>query len=97
MDEKDRKIVVPDKKIIFDEKEKISRRDFLGLSARGAAATMVAGVFAPMAGCMVGMGGVAEAASKKVKHCMENSSNTTRRNRYYSEPGEPPPGTAAAG
>jgi hypothetical protein len=59
MKEKDKKI--------FTEKEKITRRDFLGLSAKGAAATMIAGVFAPSVGSMIGLGSVAEAASKKIK------------------------------
>ena len=59
MSEKDKKI--------FSEQEKITRRDFLGLSAKGAAATMIAGVFAPSVGSMIGLGGVAEAASKKIK------------------------------
>ena len=67
MEDKDKKIIIPDKKIIFSEKEKISRRDFLGLTAKGAAATMIAGVFAPSMGSMIGLGGVAEAKSKKIK------------------------------
>lgn len=54
-------------KKIFSEKEKITRRDFLGLSAKGAAATLIAGVFAPACGSMIGLGGIAEAKSKKIK------------------------------
>ena len=45
---------------IFTDKEKISRRDFLGLSAKGDAATMLAGVFVPGIGSMVGLSSVAE-------------------------------------
>ena len=56
-----------DKKIIFSDKEKISRRNFLGVASKGAAATMIAGVFAPGIGSMVGLGGIAEAKTKKVK------------------------------
>ena len=67
MKDKDKKIILFKKEIIFKDKEKISRRDFLGLSAKGAAATMIAGVFAPSIGSMVGLGGVAEAKSKKIK------------------------------
>ena len=51
----------------FSDREKISRRDFLGVASKGAAATMIAGVFAPSMGSMVGLGGVAQAATKKVK------------------------------
>ncbi len=54
-------------KIIFSDREKITRRDFIGVTAKGAAATMIAGVFAPSMGSMIGLGGVAEAKSKKVK------------------------------
>ena len=56
-----------DKKAIFCSSEKITRRDFLGVTAKSAAATMIAGVFAPTAGSMIGLGGVAQAASKKIK------------------------------
>ena len=45
---------------------KISRRDFLGLTFKTGATTMVAGVFAPTVGSMLGIGGVAQAATKKV-------------------------------
>ena len=45
---------------------KISRRQFMGFSAKGAAATMFAGTFAPTATSMFGLGGVAEAAAKGV-------------------------------
>jgi 3',5'-cyclic AMP phosphodiesterase CpdA len=51
----------------FTNREKISRRDFLGVASKGAAATMIAGVFSPSVGSMIGLGGVAEAATKKVK------------------------------
>jgi Icc protein len=45
---------------------KLSKRDFLGLSFKSGAATMMAGMFSPMAGSMFGLGGVAEAATKQV-------------------------------
>jgi Icc protein len=46
--------------------KKISRREFLGLSFRTGAATMVAGVFAPTVGSMIGLGGIARAETSKV-------------------------------
>jgi Icc protein len=45
---------------------KISKRDFLGLTFKTGAATMVAGVFAPTIGSMIGLGGIARAETKKV-------------------------------
>jgi Icc protein len=45
---------------------KFSRREFLGLSFKAGAATMVAGVFAPSLGSLVGLGGVAQAATKSI-------------------------------
>ena len=47
--------------------KKISRRQFLGYATRAGAATMFAGIFAPSATSFVGLGGVAEAASRKIK------------------------------
>ncbi|MDH5327181.1 MAG: metallophosphoesterase [Gammaproteobacteria bacterium] len=47
--------------------KRISRRQFLGYSVKTGAATMFAGIFAPSASSFFGLGGVAEAASKKVK------------------------------
>jgi len=44
--------------------EKISRRNFLGVTSKGAAASIVAGTFAPTASSMIGLGGVASASSK---------------------------------
>lgn len=46
--------------------EKISRRRFLGMSTTMAAGTLFTGTFAPTATSFFGLGGVAEAASKKV-------------------------------
>ncbi len=46
--------------------DKLSRRDFLGLSFKAGAATMMAGMASPFAGSMLGLGGVAEAATRKV-------------------------------
>lgn len=45
---------------------KVSRRQFMGMSTKAAAGTMFAGTFAPTATSMFGIGGVAEAASNKV-------------------------------
>ncbi|MCI0508109.1 MAG: metallophosphoesterase [Gammaproteobacteria bacterium] len=47
--------------------EKISRRQFLGYSMKVGAATMFTGIFAPSATSFFGLGGVAEAATKKIK------------------------------
>ena len=47
--------------------KKISRRQFLGMSTKVGAATMFAGVFAPSATSMFGLGGVAEAAKRSMK------------------------------
>ena len=44
--------------------EKISRRNFLGVTTKGAAASIVAGTFAPTASSMIGLGGVASASAK---------------------------------
>ncbi len=44
-----------------------SRRDFLGITAKVGAATMFTGMFAPSMNSMFGLGGVAEAATKKIK------------------------------
>ncbi|MBN4078414.1 hypothetical protein JYT96_00240 [Gammaproteobacteria bacterium AH-315-C21] len=44
--------------------EKISRCNFLGVTSKGAAASIVAGTFAPTASSMIGLGGVASASSK---------------------------------
>lgn len=45
----------------------MNKREFLGLSFKSGAATMVAGMFSPLAGSMIGLGGVAEAeASNKL-------------------------------
>ncbi|MBN4069017.1 metallophosphoesterase [Beggiatoa alba] len=44
--------------------EKISRRNFLGVTSKGAAASIVAGTFAPTASSMIGLGGVASASAK---------------------------------
>ena len=46
---------------------KISRRNFLGLSLKTGAATMFAGMFAPAASSVMGLGGVAHASTKKIK------------------------------
>ena len=46
--------------------KEVSRRQFLGLSVKAGAATMVAGMFAPTASSVFGLGGVAHAASKKI-------------------------------
>jgi len=46
--------------------DKLSRRQFLGLSFKAGAATMVTGMFAPTAGTLLGLGGVAEAATKSI-------------------------------
>lgn len=43
-----------------------SRREFLGLSFKAGAATLVTGMFTPYAGSLLGMGGVAQAATKKI-------------------------------
>ena len=45
---------------------KVSRRQFMGISTKAAAGTMFAGTFAPTATSMFGMGGIAEAGMKKV-------------------------------
>ena len=47
--------------------KKISRRQFLGYSTKVGAATMFTGIFAPSATSFFGLGGVAEAATKKIK------------------------------
>jgi len=46
--------------------EKISRRQFLGVSTKASAATLFAGTFAPTATSFFGLAGVAEAATNKV-------------------------------
>lgn len=46
--------------------QKISRRNFLGMSLKASAATMFAGVFAPSATSLLGLGGVAHASTKKI-------------------------------
>lgn len=46
--------------------KKLSRRDFLGMSFKAGAATMVAGLFTPSVGSVLGLGGVAEAATRKI-------------------------------
>lgn len=46
--------------------EKISRRRFLGMSTTMAAGTLFTGTFAPSATSFFGLGGVAEAATKKI-------------------------------
>lgn len=46
---------------------KISRRQFLGITTKAGAATLFTGMFAPSATSMFGLGGVAEAATKKIK------------------------------
>jgi len=46
--------------------KKLSRRDFLGMSAKAGAATMFAGMFAPTATSLMGLGGVAHANTKKI-------------------------------
>ena len=45
---------------------KLTKREFLGLSFKSGAATMVAGMFSPIAGSMIGLGGVAEAADRQI-------------------------------
>jgi len=45
---------------------KFTRRDFLGLSFKAGAATMVTGMVAPSVGSLMGLGGVAEASTKKI-------------------------------
>lgn len=47
--------------------KKVSRRQFLGMSTKVGAATMFAGMFAPSATSLFGLGGVAHAATKSVK------------------------------
>lgn len=47
--------------------EKISRRNFLGMSIKATAATFVAGTFAPAPNSFFGLAGVAEAATKKIQ------------------------------
>jgi len=47
--------------------DKISRRDFLGITTKAGAATVFTGMFAPSATSMFGLGGVAEAATKSIK------------------------------
>lgn len=47
--------------------KKISRRQFLGYATKAGAATMFTGIFAPTATSFLGLGGVAEAATKKIK------------------------------
>jgi len=47
--------------------EKVSRRQFLGMSTKAGAATIVTGIFAPSLNSMIGFGGVAHAATKKIK------------------------------
>lgn len=44
----------------------ITRRDFLGLSFKAGTATMVAGLVTPSVGSILGLGGVAEAATRKI-------------------------------
>lgn len=44
----------------------VSRRQFLGMSTKAGAATLFAGVFAPAANSFFGLGGVAEAATKRI-------------------------------
>jgi len=44
----------------------LTRRDFLGLSFKAGAATMLAGLVTPSAGSIVGLGGVAQAATRKI-------------------------------
>ena len=46
---------------------KFSRRDFLGLCTKAGGATLFTGMFAPTATSLIGLGGVAEAASRAVK------------------------------
>ncbi|HET8667818.1 MAG TPA: metallophosphoesterase [Terriglobales bacterium] len=46
--------------------DKFTRRDFLGLSFKTGAATMVAGMASPFAGSVLGLGGIAEAATSKI-------------------------------
>lgn len=46
---------------------KISRRQFLGITTKAGAATLFTGMFAPSVTSMLGLGGVAEAATKKIK------------------------------
>ncbi|HEC20504.1 MAG TPA: metallophosphoesterase [Gammaproteobacteria bacterium] len=46
--------------------EKISRRQFLGMSTKAGAATLFTGIFAPTATSLFGLAGVAEAATKRV-------------------------------
>lgn len=45
---------------------KISRRQFLGMSLKTGATTMFAGMFAPTATSIMGLGGIAHAADKKI-------------------------------
>lgn len=47
--------------------KKISRRQFLGYSTTAGAATLFAGIFAPSSNSFFGLGGVAHAATKKIK------------------------------
>ncbi len=44
----------------------LSRRDFLGMSLKAGAATMFAGMFAPTATSLMGLGGIAHASTKKI-------------------------------
>ncbi len=46
--------------------DQISRRDFLGLTFKAGAATMVAGLAPSLAGNALGLGGVAEAATRRI-------------------------------
>jgi Icc protein len=47
--------------------KKITRRQFLGITTKAGAATLFSGMFAPSATSMLGLGGVAQAATKKIK------------------------------
>ncbi|MDH4273429.1 MAG: metallophosphoesterase [Gammaproteobacteria bacterium] len=47
--------------------EKVSRRQFLGMSTKVGAATLFTGVFAPSASSFFGLGGVAHAGTKKIQ------------------------------
>ncbi|MDH5649835.1 MAG: metallophosphoesterase [Gammaproteobacteria bacterium] len=47
--------------------KKISRRDFMGYSMKAGAATMFTGILAPTATSFFGYGGIAEAATRKIK------------------------------
>lgn len=47
--------------------KKISRRQFLGMTTKAGAATIIAGTFAPAANSFFGLAGVAEAATRKIQ------------------------------